>query len=147
MKRSSGRRAKRLAPSLSALLLTLLAACGGHTPPPPDSEPIEADVPLIVNNHTYNDFNIYAVHDGQSSLVGQVVASTTANLVVRRSYVGQGNQLSLHGSPIGGNRRVTFQGQVFNAKPVNSEVFTLQPGMFMEWTLERDLTKSALMLH
>jgi hypothetical protein len=146
MRRSSGWRAKPLAPSLSALLLTLLAGCGGHNPPA-DSVRTEADAPLIVNNHTYNDFNIYAVHDGQSSLVGQAVASTTATLIVRRSYVGQGNQLSLHGSPIGGNRRVTFQHQVFNAKPVNSEVFTLQPGMSMEWTLELDLTKSALKLY
>ena len=134
--------------SLPALLLTLLAGCGGNKPPPPPSPgQMEADVALIVNNHTYNDFNIYAVHDGQSSLVGQAVASTTATLIVRRSYGGQGNQLSLHGSPIGGNRRVTFQHQVFNAKPVNSEVFTLQPGMSMEWTLELDLTKSALKLY
>jgi hypothetical protein len=147
MGRSSGWRAKPLAPSLPALLLTLLAGCGGHNPTLPSPVQMEGDVALIVNNHTYNDFNIYAVHDGQSSLVGQAVASTTATLIVRRSYVGQSNQLSLHGAPIGGNRRVTFQQQVFNAKPVNSEVVTLQPGMMMEWTLESDLTKSALRLH
>jgi hypothetical protein len=146
MGRSSGWGTTPLALSLSALLLSLLAACGGHNSPSNPAR-IEADVPLIVNNHTYNDFNIYAVHDGQSSLVGQAVASTTATLVVRRSYVGQSNQLSLHGAPIGGNRRVTFQDQVYNAKPVNSEVVTLQPGMMMEWTLESDLTKSALKLH
>ena len=144
MGRSSGWRARLRTPGLT---LILLAGCGGHNPSPPNPAQMEADVPLIVNNHTYNDFNIYAVHDGQSSLVGQAVASTTATLIVRRSFVGQGRQLSLHGSPVGGNRRVTFQGQVFNAKPVNSEVVTLQPGMSMEWTLERDLTKSALMLH
>jgi hypothetical protein len=127
---------------------TILTACApNRAPPAPDPEEARADVLLVVNNKTYNDYDIYALHDGQWSRVGSVVASTNTSLVMPRTYLGQGRQVRLRGEPVGGNRRYTQQSTVVNAKPVNSDAVTVQPGMSIEWTLEQDLSHSAIVLH
>lgn len=124
------------------------AACSANrAPEAPDPEMAQSDVLVVVNNKTYNDYDIFAVHDGQVTRFGQVTASSKVSLVMPRTYLGQGRQVRLRGEPVGGNRRVTINANIVNAKPVTSEQVTVQPGMSMEWTLEQDLTHSALVLH
>jgi hypothetical protein len=143
---------RRLQPLLFVVVVlggTLAAAaCSpNRTPEAPDPEMAQADVLVVVNNKTYNDYDIFAVHDGQVTRFGQVTASSKVSLVMPRTYLGQGRQVRLRGEPIGGNRRVTLNSNVVNAKPFTSEQVVVQPGMSMEWTLEQDLSHSALVLH
>jgi len=136
---------------MAALACTGMLGLGGcspnRAPEPPDPESAQADVLVVVNNKTYNDYDIYALHDGQRSRFGEVTASTKVSLVMPRTFLGQGRQVRLRGEPVGGNRRVTINATVVNAQPVTSENLVVQPGMSIEWTLEQDLAKSMAVLH
>ena len=143
---------RRLQPLVVAVLAcgAILAAGGcspNRAPAPPDPEAQEADVLVVVNNKTYNDYDIYAIHDGQRTRFGEVTASSKVSLVMPRRYLGQGRQVRLRGEPVGGNRRVTINATIVNAQPVTSDQLIVQPGMSIEWILEQDLTKSIAVLH
>jgi hypothetical protein len=98
--------------------------------PTPDQPP--ADVPLEVDNHNWLDVVIYVVHDGERSRVGIVNASSQSSFVLPARLVGQGHELRLLGHPIGGEGGTL------------TETVTVQPGQYIQWTLESDLSRSAI---
>ena len=98
--------------------------------PTPDTAPV--DVPLEVDNHNWLDVVIYVVHDGERSRIGIANASSQSDFVLPARMVGQGHELRLLGHPIGGEGGTV------------TETVTVEPGQYIEWTLENDLNRSAI---
>ena len=117
------------------LLLAMAAVPACHhakrdAEPAPETAPV--DVPLEIDNHNWLDVIIYAVHDGERSRVGIANASSQSSFVLPARLVGQGHEIRLLGHPIGGTSN-TF-----------TETVTVQPGQYIEWTLESDLSRSSI---
>lgn len=113
----------------------LAGAAGCHhakngSQPAPETTPV--DVPLEVDNHNWLDVIVYVVHDGERSRVGIANASSQSSFVLPARLVGQGHEIRLLGHPIGG------------ASNTVTETVTVQPGQYIEWTLESDLRRSAI---
>jgi hypothetical protein len=117
------------------LLAGFAAGAGCHhakhaDQPEPDAAPV--DVPLEIDNHNWLDVVIYVLHDGERSRVGIANASSQSSFVLPARMVGQGHELRLLGHPIGGEGGTV------------TETVTVQPGQYIEWTLENDLNRSAI---
>jgi hypothetical protein len=102
---------------------------GGNTLNP---SPATEDVPLEVTNHNWLDVIIFVVHDGQSTRVGTASASSSASFALPARLLGQGREIRLLGHPIGA------------AGAVITETVVVQPGQYVQWTLESDLRRSAV---
>src|SRR6476646_1358302 len=117
------------------LLLAVAAAPVCHHARPdaaaaPETAPV--DVPLEIDNHNWLDVIIYAVHDGERSRVGIANASSQSSFVLPARLMGQGHEVRLLGHPIGGTGGTI------------TETVVVQPGQYIEWTLESDLNRSAI---
>jgi hypothetical protein len=122
-----------------ALLLAAVplsqAACHHHateTSPPPAPSEGSTDVPLEIANHNWLDVIIYVVRDGQPMRLGIANASSSASFTVPARLLGQGREMRLWGHPIGGTGGAL------------TESVVVQPGQWVEWTLESDLDRSAI---
>jgi hypothetical protein len=122
----------------AGLVLILSAAVGsvscshhGGTAGPSPS-PANEDVPLEVTNHNWLDVIIFVVHDGQSTRVGTANASSSVSFALPARLLGQGREIRLVGHPIGASGAVI------------TESVVVQPGQYVEWTLESDLRRSAI---
>lgn len=128
---------RRGAPASAVLLLVVLlvSAClhqaQSHTPPTVAND-AASGFELQIANHNWSDVEIYVVRDGQPSRIGVATAATSASFMLPWRMLGQGGEIRLYGRPIGG------QGQAF------SESVIVQPGQWVEWTLEDDLDRSAI---
>jgi hypothetical protein len=117
---------------LPALLVAgcLLTAC--HSRPDPVAEGPADGVPLEISNHNWSDVVIYVVQDGFQSRLGVAAAASATSFTLPRRMLGQAGELQLFGRPIGA------QGSAF------TETVIVQPGQWVEWTLEDDLSRSAI---
>jgi hypothetical protein len=104
---------------------------GAHptAPAPSDGSP---DIPLEVANHNWLDVIVYVVRDGQPTRVGIASASSSARFTLPARLLGQGREIRLMGHPIGGSGATL------------TETVVVQPGQWIEWTLESDLARSAI---
>ncbi len=109
--------------------VTMSVACAGRRHA--TSDPLN-DIPLKVTNHNWLDVTIYVLHDGQRTRIGLVTGSSTQEFVLPARLLGQSHELALLGEAIGS--------PVF----ARTEVLTIQPGQFIEWTLETDLRRSSV---
>jgi hypothetical protein len=100
-------------------------------PPTPAVASREA-IPLKIANHNWLDVIIYVIRDGQPSRVGIANASSSASFTLPSWMLGQGRELRLWGHPIGGTGGTL------------TESVVVQPGQWIEWTLEDDLDRSAI---
>ena len=87
---------------------------------------------LHVTNHHWLDMTISVEHDGQRTRVGAVTAATSAEFVVPLRVFGVSREFQLLGEAIG------------SPEVVRTETLTIQPGQFIEWTLEHDLRRSSV---
>ena len=132
---------------LAALLLVapLGIACHSHSQsassasaaaPAPVSEIRSADseevVSLQIANHNWSDIVIYVLRDGQPSRVGVATAASSTSFLLPRRMFGQAGEIQFWGRPIGA------------AGTAYSESVIVQPGQWIEWTLEDDLNRSAI---
>jgi hypothetical protein len=120
----------RHAASLFALLLG--ASCHRASDDRDVSPSETGDVPLEVINHNWLDVTIFVVRDGQPARIGTAHASSAASFVLPARLIGQGGEIRLWGRPIGGSAGTL------------SETVVVQPGQWIEWTLESDLSRSAI---
>jgi hypothetical protein len=104
-------------------------AAPGRAHPAPEGT---TDVPLEIANHNWLDVIIYVVRDGQSTRVGIASASSSASFTLPARLLGQGREIRLWGHPIGGTGGTL------------TESVVVQPGQWIEWTLESDLSRSAI---
>ena len=132
---------------LAALLVVvpLGIACQSHsqsasntsaTTPAPVSEIRAADseavVSLQIANHNWSDIVIYVLRDGQPSRIGVATAASSTSFLLPRRMFGQAGEIQFWGRPIGA------------AGNAYSENVIVQPGQWIEWTLEDDLNRSAI---
>ena len=120
----------RVLPALLVAAGCLLAACHSRPGAVPD-EPVDG-VPLQISNHNWSDVVIYVVRDGFQSRLGVAAAATATSFTLPRRMLGQAGELQLFGRPIGA------KGSAF------TETVIVQPGQWVEWTLEDDLSRSAI---
>jgi len=117
----------------AARVALLLAASGcfifhrGKSDPRPGVDVPAGEIALNVTNHNYLDVVIYVLHDGQQTRVGIVTGSSSSLL-----FVGMGHELQLYGRAIGSDAFA------------RTETLILQPGQYIEWTLETDLRRSSV---
>jgi hypothetical protein len=93
------------------------------------------DVPLHVNNHHWLDVTIYVIHDGQRTRVGVAGGTAETQMVLPSRLLGVGRDIQLYGDPIGSSEQAI------------TEVLLIQPGQFIEWSLEWGLERSTVAVY
>lgn len=123
----------------SLRLVAVLAAVSGcfifnHSKPGRTSvfDVPAGEIALSVTNHNYLDVVIYVVHDGQHTRIGTVTGSSSQVFYVPARLLGQGREIQLLGDPIG------------SPDFARTETVVVQPGQYVEWTLETDLRRSSV---
>jgi hypothetical protein len=123
-----------LLPGVAAL--SLAAACflphkkagpSQAAPPVPHTE-----FALRVTNHNYLDVVIYVLHHGQHTRVGTVTGSSSELFLLPARLLVQGGGIQLYGDPIGSDDYAI------------TETLIVEPGEYVEWTLETDLKRSSV---
>jgi hypothetical protein len=120
------------------VIAALLAGCAGKAEDPdPDVEPARssAEVGLEVENQGWSDIVIYLVRGTAVDRLGMVGSLNTKTFVFPFRKLGVGTDVRLRADPIGGPRTFT------------SENLLVQPGQWIKWTLESDLTRSFLAVY
>jgi len=92
----------------------------------------EGEIALSVTNHNYLDVVIYVLHDGQRTRVGMVTGSSSAVFFIPVRLLGMGRELQLYGDAIGSDDYA------------RTETLVIQPGQYIEWTLETQLRRSSV---
>ena len=100
-----------------------------------DPRETSAELALEVENHGWSDIVIYLVRGTAVERLGMVGALNTETFVFPYRMLGIGNDVRLRAYPIGGPRSFT------------SENVLVQPGQWIKWTLESDLTRSFLAVY
>jgi len=92
----------------------------------------EGEIALNVTNHNYLDVVVYVLHDGQQTRVGTVTGSSSAVFFLPVRLLSMGHELQLLGDPIG------------SPDYARTPTLVIQPGQYIEWTLETDLRRSSV---
>ena len=119
-----------------AALLFVAPACFWHRKPAsagnaPRDVP-EGEIALQVTNHNFLDVTIYVLHNGQRTRVGTVTGSSSQVFYLPARLLGLGREIQLLGDPIGSTDFAV------------TETLIIQPGQYIEWTLETDLRRSSV---
>jgi hypothetical protein len=85
-----------------------------------------------VENHNWSDIVIYVMNGNQSRRLGMVAGLSTIHFVFPYRSLATGGTVQLKAYPIGG------------PGPFTSENLLVQPGQWVKWTLESDLSRSFL---
>jgi hypothetical protein len=121
----------------SSVWLASAPACGLLSSRESDS-PVSsstAEVPLEVESHHWSDIVIYLMDGNQSQRLGMVAGLSTKNFVFPYRRLTSGGKLRLRAYPVGGPGSFT------------SEDLLIQPGQWIKWTLESDLSRSSLAVY
>jgi hypothetical protein len=94
-----------------------------------------AEVALEVENHGWSDIVISLVRGTAVERLGMVRGLATETFVFPYRKLGAGTDVRLRAYPIGGPQAFT------------SENVLVQPGQWVKWTLESDLTRSFLAVY
>ena len=117
-----------------AALLCAMPACWWHRKPIAHAS-VEApagEIALQVANHNYLDVVVYVLHDGQRTRIGTVTGSSSQVFYFPVRLLGQGHEIQLYGDAIG------------SPDFARTERLIIQPGQYIEWTLESDLRRSSV---
>jgi hypothetical protein len=75
---------------------------------------------------------IYVIHDGQRTRLGVAGGTAETQMVLPSRLLGVGRDIQLYGDPIGSSEKAI------------TEVLLVQPGQFIEWSLEWGLERSTV---
>lgn len=121
-----------------ALVLLFSASCwfSNQKPTAPSDVPVsQTEIVIRVKNHHFQDVVIYAlVHDVRTR-VGTVTGSSTAVFLVSSRLLGQGGEFQLFGDAIGSDEYAI------------TERLIVQPGQYIDWTLESSLSRSTVSVY
>ena len=123
----------RVGTALAALLF-VAPACFWHRKAAREAalDVPEAEIALRVTNHNFLDVTVYALHNGQRTRVGTVTGSSAQVFYLPARLLGLGREIQLLGDPIGSTDFAL------------TETLMVQPGQYIEWTLETDLRRSSV---
>jgi len=118
-------------------LLLIAPGCFSHRPPAAGTTALAQQAPaseivLQVSNHNYLDVVVYVLHDGQRTRIGTVTGSSSQVFYLPVRLLGQGHEIQLYGDAIG------------SPDFARTERLIIQPGQYIEWTLESDLKRSSV---
>jgi len=119
-------------------LVGLLLGCGPRSEQADDDQPPPehtAEVALEVENHGWSDIVISLVRGTAVERLGMVRGLKSETFVFPYRKLGVGTDVRLRAYPIGGPAAFT------------SENVLVQPGQWVKWTLESDLTRSFLAVY
>ncbi|MBA3257869.1 MAG: hypothetical protein H0T68_00185 [Gemmatimonadales bacterium] len=95
----------------------------------------DAEVALEVESHNWSDVVIYLMRGSSSHRLGTVTALSTNRFVFPYRHLGGSGSTRLRAYSIGG------------AGDFLSEDLLIQPGQWIKWTLESDLSRSSLAVY
>ena len=119
-------------------LIVLLLGCGSRSKEDAKAEPESehtAEVALEVENHNWSDIVVSLVRGTAVERLGMVGGLKSQTFVFPYRKLGSGSHVRLRAYPIGGPAAFT------------SENLLVQPGQWVKWTLESDLTRSFLAVY
>ena len=124
-------------PAAFAVLLFAAPGCfifnrESKAAPSPATNVPEGEIALSVTNHNYLDVVVYVLHDGLQTRVGTVTGSSSTVLFLAARLLGQAREIQLYGHAIGSDANV------------RTDILIVQPGQYIEWTLETDLRRSSV---
>ena len=102
----------------------------------------EGEIALNVVNHNYLDVVVYVLHHGVRSRVGSVTGSTSTVFYLPPRLLGQGREIQLRGYAIGA-KDTAIGGENY----AFTDILVVQPGQYIEWTLETDLRRSSVAVY
>jgi len=95
----------------------------------------QTEFAIRVTNHNFLDIVVYVVHHGVHTRVGTVTGSSTEVFLVPSRLLSQGGEIQLLGDAIG------------NDDYALTERLIVQPGQYIDWTLETDLRRSTVAVY
>jgi len=111
----------------------LLSGCASRGAAAEDGDSLQnAEIAVEVENHSWSDVVIYLVRGTAAERLGMVGSLNSDTFVFPFRRLGIGGDVRLRAYPIGG------------PAPFTSENLYVQPGQWIKWTLESDLTRSFL---
>ena len=130
-------RARRTARIVGLSLMVALTLLGcrkrdAETGPAPDPN---TPVPVEIESHFMGDVTIYLVRGSLRQRLGMVTALGTAEYSFPWRWLSQSGSSRLMAYPIAG------------ARAHLSESLIVQPGQWIKWTLEADLTRSSMAVY
>lgn len=120
--------------SLAAILVCLQAGCArGHktTAPQAAFTVPQTEFAIRVTNHNYLDVVLYVLHDGLQTRIGTVTGSSAQTFFLPVRLLSHSGEIRLYGDPVG------------NDEYALTDVLVVQPGQYIDWTLETDLRRSS----
>jgi hypothetical protein len=116
-----------------SLWLAVVPACGllSSQRSESGSSAAKSEISVEVESHHWNDVVIYLMNGNQSQRLGMVTALSTIHFVRPFRKLVSGGKVRLRAYPIGGSGSFT------------SEDLLVQPGQWIKWTLESDLSRSS----
>jgi hypothetical protein len=126
----------RIAAAVS-LWLAVVPACGLLSSRGSDSgtSPAKSEISVEVESHNWSDIVIYLMNGNQSQRLGMVTGLSTIHFVLPFRKLATGGKVRLRAHPVGG------------PGPFTSEDLLVQPGQWIKWTLESDLSRSSLAVY
>ena len=125
---------RRAVKHVLAVLTAATLACGSHRHAPAPAVPQEGFAIVVINHH-WLDVTVYVIHDGQRTRVGTVTATTTQEFDLSTRLLGSNRQVSLIGEAVG------------SKEVIRTELLAVQPGQYIEWTLENVLRRSSVAVY
>ena len=119
-------------------LVGLLLGCGSRSKDSDPEEPVperNAELAVEVENHGWSDVVVSLVRGTAVERLGMVGGLKSETFVFPYRKLGSGTDVRLRAYPIGGPKEFT------------SENLLVQPGQWVKWTLESDLTRSFLSVY
>jgi hypothetical protein len=99
------------------------------------SPPARSEISVEVESHNWSDIVIYLMNGNQAGRLGMVTGLSTIHFVLPYRKLGTGGKVRLRAYPVGGPGSFT------------SEDLLVQPGQWVKWTLESDLSRSSLAVY
>ncbi len=115
---------------ISIFVVTAASCSRGHKTQ--SSSLASGPVSLRVENHNWVNVNVYVLHGGQRTRLGMATGSKTTDMTIPYWIVGQATSIQLQGDAVGSSDRITTTAVI------------VRPWMHLDWTLETDLSRSAL---